>query len=118
MLKTSKIAVIVWPSLDTENGRAWRYSLKLFLWQRLALTLAGMMAALFFKPDNTPHIFLLPAQVFAPTSGWQYFLTSPWQRWDTEEYLAIASGGYGLHPALSNFPPLYPILVGLVGGCC
>ena len=115
MLKTPKLAFIIWPSLATENGRAWRYSLKLFLWQRLALTLAGLVAALFFKPDNTPHIFLLPAQVFAPTSGWQYFFTSPWQRWDTEEYLAIESGGYGLHPALSNFPPLYPVLVGLVG---
>jgi hypothetical protein len=101
--------------METESGRAWSYSLNLFLFQRCALTLAGLVAAIFFQPDNKPHIFLLPAQVYAPTTGWEYFLTSPWQRWDAEEYLAIASGGYSIHPALINFPPLYPALSGLLG---
>lgn len=118
-------------SRDTESGRAWRYVFGIFVFQRIALTLAGLLAAIFalnlpVKDDNgvltilshvisAPHITLLPPAVDAPTSGWQYFLTSPWQRWDSEEYLAIAYGGYSVHPALINFPPLYPLLVGILG---
>ncbi len=41
-------------------------------------------------------------------------LLGVWQRWDAIHYLRIAAGGYTT-PKLHAFPPLYPLLVRLVG---
>jgi hypothetical protein len=40
---------------------------------------------------------------------------SIWQRFDTNWYLSIAERGYGAVPGDEHFPPLYPVLMYLVG---
>jgi hypothetical protein len=40
-------------------------------------------------------------------------LLSPWQRFDTNWYLAIADHGYGHIPGDIHFPPLYPLFIRL-----
>ena len=40
-------------------------------------------------------------------------LLSPWLRWDTSCYLLIAETGYTVHPGLTVWPPVYPLLIRL-----
>ncbi len=47
--------------------------------------------------------------------GPSFFLFGPWQRWDTNWYLQIAQSGYSIGNGTTNFPPLYPLLVGTLG---
>lgn len=40
---------------------------------------------------------------------------APWYRWDTGHYIEIADFGYDFDPVNSVWPPLYPLLIKLVG---
>lgn len=49
----------------------------------------------------------------APLSGPQGYLIGPWLRWDANNYLNIAAGGYTFSGSTA-FMPLYPLLIRLI----
>ena len=56
-----------------------------------------------------------PAEYQGESSGWVGRLTEPWRHWDTPYYLTIAENWYSPGGPELSFPPVYPILVGILG---
>lgn len=63
-------------------------------------------------PTAAGQIYLNVEPVTGPVAGWTLGV---WQRLDTLYYLQIATYGYGADNGTVVFPPLYPLLIRLVG---
>lgn len=84
----------------------------IFVWSRLAVWGAAVLAFLWFEPNRHPSADRWDTAAMHDL-GW---LTDIWARWDSAWFLQIAEGGYASDPdGAPAFFPLYPALVGLLG---
>ncbi len=90
------------------------YSISIFITHRLLLTTLGMLFA-FFVPAEPPLGAFLLRDVNPYFNGPEFLFLAPFQRWDTNWYIQIAQAGYSVGSGNTNFPPLYPFLVGILG---
>lgn len=82
---------------------------------RLLVWGAGVFALLSFnRADWWPRFD--PASLTAPFGYLGNLLVSPFARWDSVWFLAIAIGGYDHQAARTAFFPLYPLAIRGVGG--
>jgi hypothetical protein len=92
---------------------------------RLVVFLAGVVAVAQFGNQSVASIYD-PDRLTAPFGYFANLLASPFARWDSAWYLAVAKWGYGpqaggvpLNPpggvARMNFFPLYPALMRVLG---
>lgn len=85
------------------------------LWpSRVVVLLAGVVGVLSFgqTPGSSSYD---PARLTAPFGYLGNLLVSPFARWDSVWYLAIAHGGYDHQLARTEFFPLYPLLMRWLG---
>jgi hypothetical protein len=81
------------------------------LWpSRLIVLVAGVVGVLSFGQAPGSASFD-PARLTAPFGYLGNLLVSPFARWDSVWYLAIAHGGYDHQLARTEFFPLYPLLM-------
>jgi hypothetical protein len=96
-----------------------------FWTSRLVVFLAGVVAAAQFGNQPVASVYD-PDKLTAPFGYFANLLVSPFARWDSSWYLAVAKWGYGpqtsgvaLSPsgglARMNFFPLYPALIHVIG---
>lgn len=90
-----------------------RYAFAIWLVLRIALSVwAALLNA--WMPSSVP---LDPDQLYRylgvqpVTEGWAGWLLGPWQRWDTNWYVAVALQGYSVDETAIFAPPLYPLLI-------
>jgi len=92
---------------------------------RLVVFLAGVVAVAQFGNQSVASVYD-PNDLTAPFGYFSNLLVSPFARWDSSWYLAVAKWGYGpqtsgvpLNPpggvARMNFFPLYPALMRVIG---
>lgn len=85
------------------------------LWpSRLIVLVAGVVGVLSFGQAPGSASFD-PARLTAPFGYLGNLLVSPFARWDSVWYLAIAHGGYDHQLARTEFFPLYPLLMRWLG---
>ncbi len=85
------------------------------LWpSRLVVLIAGVMGVLSFGQVPGSASFD-PQRLTAPFGYLGNLLVSPFARWDSVWYLAIAHGGYEHQLARTEFFPLYPLLMRWLG---
>jgi hypothetical protein len=105
-------------SLRRVDRVAWRAAWQVLWSSRLVVFCAGVLAVLGF--GNAPGWSQFdPAHLTARSHYFGNLLASPFARWDSVWYLAIAQGGYDHQVARTAFFPLYPLLLrglGLVIG--
>jgi hypothetical protein len=92
-------------------ARATRAALEIFLWSRASLWLAALLALLTLEPMRNPRAARWDDPTLTHDLG---SITDVWARWDSVHFLRIAQHGYSGTEAA--FYPLYPKLVGVVGG--
>jgi len=90
------------------------FAFNLFWTHRLLLFALGAFLAI-LVPINPPLGDDLLRDVNPYFWGPGFFLFAPWQRWDTNWYIHIAQLGYQVGDGTTNFPPLYPFLLGTLG---
>jgi hypothetical protein len=89
-----------------------RPALAIFLWSRLALWAAAVVALLVFVPNRHPDADRWDSERLHELG----YGIDVWARWDSDWYLRIAEDGYAEAPSSTPaFFPLYPGLVGLLG---
>jgi hypothetical protein len=92
---------------------------------RLVIFLSGAAAVAQFGNQSVASVYD-PNRLTAPFGYFANLLVSPFARWDSSWYLAVAKWGYGpqtsgvqLNPsggvARMNFFPLYPMLIRVIG---
>jgi hypothetical protein len=87
-------------------------ALTTFLWSRLALWGAALLALLVFVPNRHPDADRWDSERLHELG----YGVDVWARWDSDWYLLIAQEGYADSPSSTPaFFPLYPALVGVVG---
>jgi hypothetical protein len=87
-------------------------ALTTFLWSRLALWAAALLALLVFVPNRHPRADEWDSERLHELG----YGIDVWARWDSDWYLLIAREGYADSPSSTPaFFPLYPALVGGVG---
>ena len=84
--------------------------LKTYLLVLILLLVWGVIAF-----SGTPTDYQESALAQRENLGGLARLTEPWRHWDTTYYLTIAEHWYSPGGPEISFPPLYPILVGLLG---
>jgi hypothetical protein len=91
----------------------------LIVWLVLRLTLSALAALVL---GLLPSVRLDPDPLYRPylgvepvIGGWAGWLLGPWQRWDTTWYMAIAMRGYSVADTAIFAPPLYPLLMRVLG---
>ena len=102
----------LWQRLMADPAIA--YSLGIFMTHRLLLFALGASFAA-IAPVEPPLGLSLLRDVDPHQWGPGVFLLGPWQRWDTNWYLHIGMYGYSAGDGSTNFPPLYPLMVGVLG---
>jgi len=65
--------------------------------------------------SGTPAEYQSSALSQANGANWILRLTEPWRHWDTPYYLKIAETWYSPRGPELSFPPVYPILIGILG---
>jgi len=65
--------------------------------------------------SGTPAEYQSSSLLQENTPNWLVRLTEPWRHWDTPYYLRIAEHWYSPGGPELSFPPVYPILVGVLG---
>jgi hypothetical protein len=90
----------------------WREALRqawaVYLPMRIILTILAAVAAV--------ARWRLNGETPQSLGGWLHgLLLAPWNHYDVEWYVKIASGGYGIADGRGVFHPLLPLLMGLVG---
>jgi hypothetical protein len=92
-----------------------REAFKVFLAHRLVLSAIAILFQWLILPYY-PHPWA-EEPTFLPynTDPLLSFLVAPWQRWDTQHFLEIASGGYNNFDGNTVFAPLLPALMALFG---
>ena len=110
------------PSFHDSVRRAWqwppfRYSLILFVALRIGLSVWAILTMSIVQAETGPDPMIRPYYDVEPVDeglgGW---LLGPWQRFDTLHYTHIAIYGYEPGTSHTVFPPLYPLLIRVVGG--
>ncbi len=93
-----------------------RHSLIIFLALRLFLTFWAAVALQLIPLPEEPNERIRP-YLNQPIldDGATGLLLGPWQRFDALHYTRIAAEGYA-HPEDSVFPPIYPLLIWMLGG--
>ncbi len=87
----------------------------LYLVARVVLTLWAVLV-LKVVPAQTGPALERPYFGIAPLNqGLPGLLVGPWQRFDTLHYIALALEGYRPNSSHTVFPPLYPLLIRLLG---
>lgn len=87
-------------------------ALWIFLWSRLALWAAAVLALLVFVPSRNPNA----GRWDSPRLHELGYGLDVWARWDSDWYLLIAQDGYADSPSSTPaFFPLYPGLVAVLG---
>lgn len=81
---------------------------------RVVVLLAGVLGVLSFGRAPGTQGFD-PHRVTAPFGYFGNLLVSPFARWDSVWYMAVAHGGYDHQLARTEFFPLYPLLIRFVG---
>ncbi len=90
----------------------WGPVLPIFLWSRLAIWAAALLALLVFVPSRHPEA----DRWDTPRLHELGYGIDVWARWDSDWYLRIAEDGYADAPSSTPaFFPLYPALVGALG---
>jgi hypothetical protein len=89
--------------VDVETGSIWDFS---------GRAVSGPLAGTTLQPSSYTAEDVFPYRGVPPV---QDLVLSPWQRFDTNWYLAIAEHGYGNITGDIHFPPLYPIFIRLLG---
>jgi hypothetical protein len=102
----------LWARLTADPAIA--FALTVFLTHRLLLFALGAFFAP-FVPQVPPLGASLLRDVDPRHWGPAFFLLAPWQRWDTNWYIHIAHFGYAIGDGTTNYPPLYPLAVGVLG---
>lgn len=93
-----------------------RRAVVLYLAARVILSLWAVLV-LRVVPAETGPAPERPYFDIAPLeSGLAGWLLGPWQRFDTLHYISLALHGYQPNSSHSVFPPLYPLLIRLLGG--
>lgn len=85
-------------------------ALEIFLWTRLAVWIAALLALLTLEPMRNAKAGRWDVPSLTHDVG---AITDVWARWDSVHFLRIAEDGYST--AEAAFYPLYPALVALVG---
>jgi hypothetical protein len=93
---------------------AFAYAWNIFLTHRLLLFAIGATLVI-AAPVEPPLGASLLRDVNPNFWGPGFFFLQPWQRWDTNWYIQIAQAGYDIGNGNTNYPPLYPMLVGFLG---
>jgi Gpi18-like mannosyltransferase len=101
-----------WERLQADQ--AFLYAFNLFWTHRLLLFALGALFAV-LVPVSPPMGDDLLRDVNPYFWGPGFLFLAPWQRWDTNWYVHIAQLGYQVGDGTTNFPPLYPLLVGTLG---
>ena len=100
MLRRLRRALLASPALTT------------FLWSRLALWGAALLALLVFVPNRHPEADRWDSERLHELG----YGVDVWARWDSDWYLLIAREGYADSPSSTPaFFPLYPALVAMTG---
>lgn len=102
----------LWKRLTADPAVA--FALTVFFTHRLLLFALGAFFAP-FVPQVPPLGASLLRDVDPRHWGPAFFLLAPWQRWDTNWYLHIAQWGYAIGDGTTNYPPLYPLGVAVLG---
>jgi Gpi18-like mannosyltransferase len=109
--------------IDVERAKDWLSKpIGIFVFYRTALT-CWAMAVLYAYPISLGNwagpaydLFLrASANTKLSLSFIQDWIIWPWYRWDAEWYIRIAADGYS-KGASSAYPPVYPILIRILGG--
>jgi hypothetical protein len=96
------------------DSAAWRAAWQAVWTSRLVVFCSGVFAVLGF--GNAPGWSRYdPSHLTAGSVYFGNLLASPFARWDSVWYLAIAQGGYDHEASRTAFFPLYPLLVRGVG---
>jgi Mannosyltransferase (PIG-V) len=90
--------------------RSARSAIEIFLWSRLAIWLAALIALLTLEPMRNPKAGRWDDPSLTHDLG---SITDVWARWDSVHFLRIAEHGYS--KAEAAFYPLYPGLVAAGG---
>ncbi len=92
-----------------------RKIISFWLVTRVSLSLWALFCShLFPRSPLEQQINIWPPRV--PLAGWlNRVLVAPWDRWDVEYFLKIATYGYNTSNGTSSFHPLHPLLAKLVG---
>jgi Mannosyltransferase (PIG-V) len=98
------------PAEDLELRRVRNPALEIFVWSRLAIWGAAVLAFAWFEPNRHPDADRWDTP-FLHELGW---LTDVWARWDSGFFLQIAEHGYSDNPEQS--PAFFPLYPGLVAG--
>jgi Mannosyltransferase (PIG-V) len=99
--------------------RVWlavRTPTEIFVWSRVGIWLAALFAYLWFVPHPPPLAESYAGNWDRPEFHDLGWALDVWARWDTEWFVKIAQHGYDAAPGAPAFYPLYPSLIGLVGG--
>jgi hypothetical protein len=99
-----------------KSDPAFRYAVVVFLVMRVVISLWMALVLAVTRPPTTPDDILRPYQGVEPiTGGLAELFVGVWQRFDTLWYLRIATRGYSVAASDIHFPPLYPLLVKVLG---
>ncbi|NWJ47775.1 MAG: glycosyltransferase family 39 protein [Chloroflexi bacterium] len=90
------------------------YCWHIYLTHRLLLFALGA-ALVILAPVEPPMGASLLRDLDPNFWGPGFFFLQPWQRWDTNWYIHIARFGYDIGNGTTNFPPLYPLLIAILG---
>ncbi len=99
-----------------KSDPAFRYAVVVFLVMRVVISFWMAVVLAVTRPPTTPDDILRPYQGVEPiTGGPAELFVGVWQRFDTLWYLRIATRGYSATASDIHFPPLYPLLVKVLG---
>ncbi len=91
-------------------ARALRSAIEIFVWSRVAIWLAALLAVLTLEPLRNPKAGRWDDPALTHDLG---AVTDVWARWDSVHFLRIAEHGYSA--AEAAFYPLYPALIAGAG---
>jgi hypothetical protein len=93
-------------------GNSAATALEVFLWSRVALWFAAVLAFLTLVPDGDPVTIERDDPNVLSDLG---FATDVWARWDSHWFIEIARHGYDVDEQAAAFYPLYPTLLAGLG---
>lgn len=108
------------PDPDSDPLRRWwpsmRFVILIYAVQRVMLSFLAALSYVWLPPLMPSDVIHRLSLGLEPVTGpLADLLLGVWQRWDTLWYLLIATRGYALDDSSIFTPPLYPMLIRLVG---
>lgn len=100
---------------DLAYSSTWRSIIPFWLLTRVWLSLLALFCSLGL-PSSPLEKKVAVWPPSAPFGGWlTRVVLEPWNRWDVEHFLKIATRGYSIDDGTLSFHPLYPMLGKIVG---